>query len=94
MCSLGTGGADVSNDGMTDSDDALVDCIGLRCPLPMLKARKALRQAPPGAVVRVLSSDPMALVDVPHMAREDGHTLLSQDVAEGVATFRIRRGSA
>lgn len=71
--------------------DALVDCVGLKCPLPVLRARKALQRLRPGAVVRVESSDPMAILDVPHMAREEGHTVVEQRIAGDRATFWIRR---
>lgn len=74
--------------------DVLVDCIGLKCPLPVLRARKALKVARPGTTVRVETSDPMALVDVPHMVREDGHDLQSQSTDGKVTSFLIRRGSA
>lgn len=74
--------------------DLLVDCIGLKCPLPVLRARKALRLAMPGALVRVEATDPMALIDVPHMAREDGHELVDQQVNGEQAMFLIRRGSS
>lgn len=74
--------------------DLLVDCIGLKCPLPVLRARKALRLAAPGALVRVETTDPMALIDVPHMAREDGHELVDQRAEGEQATFLIRRGSS
>ncbi|MBV6657256.1 MAG: sulfurtransferase TusA family protein [Devosiaceae bacterium] len=67
-----------------------IDCIGLKCPLPVLRARKALRLAQPGTEIVVLSSDPIALVDVPHMVREDGHALVSQSVEDGIARFVIR----
>ncbi|GAB5509887.1 MAG: sulfurtransferase TusA family protein [Hyphomicrobiales bacterium] len=79
---------------MDDDYDVLVDCIGLKCPLPVLRARKALRQAVSGAVLRVETSDPMALIDVPNMTREDGHEMLNQSVDGARATFLIRRGSA
>jgi tRNA 2-thiouridine synthesizing protein A len=74
--------------------DRLVDCIGLKCPLPVLRARKALQQAAVGAVLRVETTDPMALIDVPNMVREDGHEMMDQQVEGARATFLIRRGSA
>lgn len=73
--------------------ELLVDCLGLKCPLPVLRARKALKLAAPGVLVRVETSDPMALIDVPNMAREDGHEVLDQKVEGRRATFVIRRGS-
>ena len=70
----------------------VVDCIGLRCPLPVLKARKALRQVRRGDLVQVDSTDPMAVVDVPAMARDDGHVVERIDRDGEIARFFIRRG--
>ena len=66
--------------------------MGLLCPLPVLKARKRLAGLVPGAVLRVLASDPAAVVDMPHFCAEAGHTLLaaSQDGARQI--YMIRRG--
>ena len=77
----------------------VVDCIGLRCPLPVLKARTALRQVRRGELVLVDSTDPMAVVDVPAMARDDGHVVERIDrehmARDGeIARFFIRRGPA
>lgn len=73
-------------------DDEL-DATGLLCPLPVLKARKRLAGLAPGAVLRVLASDPAAVVDMPHFCAEAGHTLLAaaQDGA-GAQVYLIRRG--
>ena len=46
----------------------LVDARGHRCPVPTLRLRRALETAPPGAGLRVLADDPMARIDVPHLA--------------------------
>lgn len=74
--------------------DSVVDCIALKCPLPVLRARKALQRVGAGAVVQVESSDPMAVLDVPHMAASEGHEVIAQQVDGDRATFWIRRGSA
>ena len=64
-------------------DDAiLVDCRGHRCPVPTLRLRRAIEAAGPGAVVRLLADDPMARIDVPHLAAAKGWTVLQID-AEG-----------
>jgi tRNA 2-thiouridine synthesizing protein A len=76
----------------TEHSVHLVDCIGLKCPLPVLRARKALLGLAPGNVVQVESSDPMAILDLPHMAREEGHVVVGQKVEGARATFWIRRG--
>jgi len=61
---------------MMESDETL-DLTGLKCPLPALYARRWLERAAPGARVAVLTDDPMAPLDVPHMCRQEGY-----DVAE------------
>ncbi|MCX7932995.1 MAG: sulfurtransferase TusA family protein [Rhodovarius sp.] len=69
-----------------------LDLRGLRCPLPVLKANKALRGMPPGAELLVLATDPAAEADFPAFAAETGHTLVSltRD-AEGVLHVRLRK---
>lgn len=72
--------------------DAEIDARGLLCPLPVLKARKRLAGMAPGQVLRLLATDPAAVIDVPHFCAQGGHSLLSMtDQAEGRA-FLIRRG--
>ncbi|MEM7190504.1 MAG: sulfurtransferase TusA family protein [Pseudomonadota bacterium] len=70
-----------------------LDTCGLLCPLPVLKARKALRSLSPGAVLRMRADDPAAAIDVPHFCAEQGHELMSdsQD-SDGVLEFLIKRG--
>jgi len=68
-----------------------LDTRGLICPLPVLKAGKRLRSLPSGSVLRLLASDPMAVIDVPHFCGEQGHELLSSEPADGYHIFRIRR---
>ena len=65
--------------------------MGLLCPLPVLRARKVLNGMDPGATLRLLADDPMAVVDVPHFCAEAGHSLLSvQDMDQG-QEYMIRR---
>ena len=72
-------------------DEAELDARGLLCPLPVLKAQKRLRAMPSGAILRVLATDPMAVIDVPNFCRETGHTLISSEALDGHHQFRIRR---
>ncbi|RDE07593.1 sulfurtransferase TusA family protein [Pelagibacterium lacus] len=53
----------------------LVDARGLKCPLPVLKAEKALDLAPSGALVVVLATDPVARIDIPLYCRQNGHAV-------------------
>lgn len=72
--------------------DAVVDARDLLCPLPVLRARKRLAGLASGRVVRVLATDPMAAVDLPHFCIQAGHVYLGSE-GEGDATAHvIRRG--
>ncbi|MDR5651325.1 sulfurtransferase TusA family protein [Ruixingdingia sedimenti] len=72
--------------------DREVDARGLLCPLPVLRARKVLLAMAPGQVLRVLATDPAAVIDMPHFAREAGHDLIAS-LPEGEATaYYLRRG--
>lgn len=77
---------------MTD-ESILLDLRGLKCPMPVLRARKAMRALAPGARVIVECTDPMAAIDIPHFAHQDGHVLEAQASENGVLTFRLRRGA-
>lgn len=61
---------------MTDPE-MLIDARGLKCPLPVLKLRKALLIVP-SQQVKLLADDPMAWVDIPHFCAESGYILVSQ----------------
>ncbi len=69
-----------------------LDARGLRCPLPVLKARKRLKSMEAGAHLRVTADDPAAVIDVPHFCNEQGHTLKSQGEENGALVFVIRKG--
>ena len=69
-----------------------LDLRGLRCPLPVLRTRKALRGMAPGARIVVLTNDPLAAIDIPHALRESGDTLEDQNSADGVLRLVVRRG--
>jgi tRNA 2-thiouridine synthesizing protein A len=65
-----------------------LDLSGLKCPLPVLYTRKALRALPAGRALVVTCTDPMAMIDLPNLVREEGARL---DAAERLADgFRFR----
>ena len=71
--------------------DVDLDCEGLLCPLPVLRARKRLLAMAPGQVLAMRATDAMALVDVPHFCAQAGHVLLAVDTVATVTTYRIQR---
>jgi tRNA 2-thiouridine synthesizing protein A len=74
---------------MWDED---LDCAGLLCPLPVLKARKRLLGMAAGRVLAVRTTDRMALIDLPHFCGEAGHVYLECRDEGAVALHLIRRG--
>ena len=74
--------------------DVDLDCIGLLCPLPVLRARKRLLAMMAGQVLRLRATDAMAAVDLPHFCGGAGHVFLGASVADGTAAYFIRRGPA
>jgi tRNA 2-thiouridine synthesizing protein A len=73
------------------SEDILVDARGHRCPVPTLRLRKALAEAPPGGRVRLLADDPMARIDVPHFAAEVGAAILARDELGAGFSFLVAK---
>lgn len=71
--------------------ETLLDVKGLSCPLPVLKANRALRSIAPGDRLRLLTTDPASVADVQAFCRETGHALLAFGEAEGVYSFLIAR---
>ena len=73
------------------SEEIIVDARGHRCPVPTLRLRKALAEAPAGARVRLLADDPMARIDVPHFAAEVGAAILARDDVGGSFSFLVAK---
>jgi tRNA 2-thiouridine synthesizing protein A len=72
--------------------DAELDCMGLLCPLPVLRARKRLIGMAAGQILRVLASDKMAAIDLPHFCAEAGHDYLGASEVDGGSAYLIRHG--
>ncbi len=73
--------------------DREVDARDLLCPLPVLRARKALEGMRPGEVLRVLATDAMAAIDLPHFCAEAGHEHMGQTLEDGAQVHLIRHGA-
>lgn len=74
--------------------DQEIDATGLLCPLPVLKARKRLKGMARGSVLRLVATDPAAVVDVPHFCAEAGHELLAAGAEGAAQVYLIRCGQA
>lgn len=71
--------------------DKILDVKGLNCPLPILKAKKALQDVPVGGTLEVWATDPGSVADFTAFCRATGHRLREQDGADGVYRFVIER---
>ena len=69
----------------------VLDAKGLTCPLPILRARKALNAVPTGEILQVLSTDPGAVADFKAFCRTTGNELLESKSEDGVYSFLIKR---
>ncbi|MEP0521679.1 MAG: sulfurtransferase TusA family protein [Hyphomicrobiales bacterium] len=69
----------------------ILDVTGLQCPLPVLKTQKALKSLESGGVLEVISTDPMAAIDIPHFCKEHGHTLLEQKPEQDAVRFTVKK---
>lgn len=72
--------------------DAELDARGLLCPLPVLKARKRMKALAPGEVLKMVATDPAAVIDVPHFCAEQGHTLVASYEEAEARVYLIRKG--
>lgn len=66
-----------------------LDLLGLKCPLPALKTRKALKGLASGTILVVTANDPLAGLDIPNLIRETGDRLESSDQQADRLVFRI-----
>ena len=71
--------------------DLRVDAVGLICPEPALRARNALDRLRPGALLEVLTDDPLAEVDLRILCDRGGHEWIESAETDGVRRTRIRR---
>jgi tRNA 2-thiouridine synthesizing protein A len=67
------------------------DLRGLKCPLPVLRTRKALAGSAAGDILIVACTDPLAGIDIPNLLRETGDALEETRQEARVTTFRIRK---
>ena len=71
--------------------DTPLDLRGLKCPLPALLAKRALRGASHGASLEIVTDDPLAAVDVPHMCHHENFEIVSLKRDGDLARMVLRR---
>jgi tRNA 2-thiouridine synthesizing protein A len=71
--------------------DHTLDAKGLNCPLPILKARKALKDVPAGGTLEILATDPGSVADFEAFCRQTGNELVEHAVDGNVYRFLIKK---
>ena len=74
--------------------DVILDAKGLVCPLPVLRARKAMKSLLLGQILEIHATDPASRLDVPHFCDAAGHELLETRKEGDILIFRIRKRGA
>lgn len=69
----------------------IYDLRGLKCPLPVMKARRRLADLAAGTRLWLETTDPLAVIDIPAFCQESGHRLVQSEAATGGHRFLIER---
>ncbi len=69
-----------------------LDTKGMNCPMPILKAKKAMNQLEVGSTLKVFATDPGSVEDFSTFCRTGGHELIESIETEGVFTYIIKKG--
>ena len=69
----------------------VLNAEGLNCPLPILKAKKALKSVPQGEILHVRATDPGSVADFAAFCNQTGNELVSSSTDGDVYTFEIKR---
>jgi tRNA 2-thiouridine synthesizing protein A len=76
------------------ADAVKLDATGLTCPLPVLRARKAMRDVAPGGLLEVRATDPAAVKDFAAFCEATGHVLVDTRDQAGIYVFLLRKAFA
>lgn len=77
--------------GEAVSVDQVLDVKGQKCPMPVIKAKKAIDAISVGQVLEVVATDPGSMADFKAWAKNTGHELLLAEEAEGIYRYQIRK---
>jgi tRNA 2-thiouridine synthesizing protein A len=77
---------------MTDTPTTTLDAKGLKCPLPVLKARRAMKPLAVGDVLQIVATDPGAVEDFAEFCKTTGDALLASRQDGEIYIFLIRKG--
>lgn len=83
----------VRNINVMHENATILDVRGMNCPLPVLKAKKALAGLSAGDLLWVETTDPLSAIDIPAFCDNDGHTLIRSETAQGYQRYLISKKS-
>ncbi|MET9685737.1 cysteine desulfurase/sulfurtransferase TusA family protein [Streptomyces coeruleorubidus] len=86
-------GAPVASEVARQEDVLVVDSLGKRCPIPVIELAKVIGDVPVGGLVRVLSDDEAARLDIPAWCEMRGQEYLGEEPADKGAAYLVRRVS-
>lgn len=78
----------------SDRIDATLDARGLICPMPVLKAKRALNDVPEGGVLKVLATDPGSVADMKSFCEMTGNRLVSSQQEDDVFIYLIEKAGS
>jgi tRNA 2-thiouridine synthesizing protein A len=76
---------------MSVKADETLDLKGLKCPLPALLSKRALKRSARGSIIEVVCDDPLAAIDVPHMCRHENIEVLAMERNGDLTRLLLRR---
>lgn len=68
-----------------------LDVTGHKCPIPVLRLRRRLERLRAGTILKLMATDPMTQIDVPHFCQESHHVLVDMTEENGILLFEIRK---
>lgn len=74
------------------AEPGIYDLKGLKCPLPVLRAKKRLAGMHPGSRLWLETTDPLASIDIPAFCSDEGHALIESESTGQVHRFLVERG--
>ena len=84
---------ELNNNDADNAADIEMNLTGMKCPLPVLKARRQINQMAPSAVLKITADDPAAPLDFEHFRYTGGHLLRSSTEQAGIFTFVIAKSA-
>ncbi|WOV87758.1 sulfurtransferase TusA family protein [Sporosarcina oncorhynchi] len=72
--------------------DKVLDAKALACPMPVVRARKTMKEMETGEILEVLTTDKGSVADLTAWSKSSGHEMLEQKEDAGVFTFYIKKG--